>query len=119
MKKLKVWKDNNSEKIKQYQKEYQQINKEKIKDKKKDYRINNKEKLLNILKNIIMKIMIKLIITQHNKYQKIKREIDPNYKLIQNSRNRTYYAFKAQNVKITNKTMDLLGCSHSFLKTVD
>ena len=31
-------------------------------------------------------------------------------------RNRLYKAYKAQNVSKTNKTFDLLGCSHSFLK---
>ena len=32
-------------------------------------------------------------------------------------RNRLYKAYKAQNVKKTNKTFDLLGCSHSFFKS--
>ena len=31
-------------------------------------------------------------------------------------RSRTNKAFKAQNVRKTNKTFDLLGCSHSFLQ---
>ena len=32
-------------------------------------------------------------------------------------RNRLYKAYKAQNVRKTNKTFDLLGCSLSFLKS--
>ena len=41
---------------------------------------------------------------------------DLNFKLASYMRNRLYKAYKAQNVKKTNKTFDLLGCSHSFLK---
>ena len=39
-----------------------------------------------------------------------------NFKLARNLRSRTYKAFKAQNVKKTNKTFELLGCSHSFFQ---
>ena len=39
-----------------------------------------------------------------------------NFKLGQNIRVRTNKAFKSQNVRKTNKTFDLLGCSHSFFK---
>jgi len=41
---------------------------------------------------------------------------DLNFKLARNLRSRTSKAFKAQNVRKTNKTFDLLGCSHSFFK---
>ena len=37
-------------------------------------------------------------------------------KLVCNLRSRTSKAFKAQNVRKTNKTFDSLGCSHSFFK---
>ena len=37
-------------------------------------------------------------------------------KLAHNIRVRTNKAFKSQNVRKTNKTFDLLGCSHSFCK---
>ena len=39
-----------------------------------------------------------------------------NYKLAHNIRARNRQAFKSQNVKKTNRTFDLLGCSHSFLR---
>ena len=39
-----------------------------------------------------------------------------NIKLACNLRNRTYQAFKSQNVRRTNKTFNLLGCSDSFFK---
>ena len=45
---------------------------------------------------------------------KERRKSDLNFKLVCNLRSRTSKAFKAQNVRKTNKTFDLLGCSHSF-----
>ena len=42
---------------------------------------------------------------------------DLNFKLHCYMRNRLYKAYKAQNVRKTNKTFDLLGCSHSFFKS--
>ena len=39
-----------------------------------------------------------------------------NVKLASFLRNRLYKAYKAQKVRQTNKTFDLLGCSHSFFK---
>ena len=47
---------------------------------------------------------------------KIEKKSDSNYKLARNLRSRTSTAFKSQNVRRTNKTFDLLGCSHSFFK---
>ena len=43
-------------------------------------------------------------------------ETDLNFKLTSYMRNRLCKAYKAQNVRKTNKTFDLLGCSHSFSK---
>ena len=39
-----------------------------------------------------------------------------NFKLAHNIRVRTNKAFKSQNVRETNKTFGLLGCSHSFFQ---
>ena len=47
---------------------------------------------------------------------KSRRESDLNYKLTCNLRSRTNKAFKCQNVRKTNKTFDLLGCSNLFFK---
>ena len=52
-----------------------------------------------------------------NLYQKKRRDSDLNFKLAHNIRVRTNKAFKSQNVRKTNKTFDLLGCSHSFFKS--
>ena len=47
---------------------------------------------------------------------KERRKTDLNFKIVCNLRSRTSKAFKAQKVRKTNKTFDLLGCSHSFFK---
>ena len=47
---------------------------------------------------------------------KSRRDSALNYKLACNLRSRTKKAFKSQIVRKTNKTFDLLGCSHSFFK---
>ena len=47
---------------------------------------------------------------------KERRKTDLNFKLISNIKNRTNKAFKSQNVRKTNKTFDLLGCSNSFFQ---
>ena len=52
-----------------------------------------------------------------NEYVKNKMKTDLNFKLATYMRNRLYKAYKAQNVMKTNKTFDLLGCSHSFFKS--
>ena len=51
-----------------------------------------------------------------NEYFKNRKKSDSNYKLTCNLRSRTSTAFKSQDVRKTNKTFDLLGCSHSFFK---
>ena len=66
-----------------------------------DYRERNREKIKNYKKQ----------------YTRKRRESDINFKLICNIRVRTNKAFKFQNVRKTNKTFDLLGCSHSFFKS--
>ena len=52
-----------------------------------------------------------------NLYEKKRREIDFVYKLANNIRVRISQSIKAQIVGKTNKTFDLLGCSHSFFKS--
>ena len=51
-----------------------------------------------------------------NLYRNNRKETDLNFKLACNIRSRTSEAFKAQNIKKTNKTIDLLGCSREFFK---
>ena len=47
---------------------------------------------------------------------KQRRKTDFNFKLISNIRTRTSNAFRSQNIKKSNKTKNLLGCSNSFFK---
>ena len=52
-----------------------------------------------------------------NEYYKNSRDSDLNFKLAHNIRVRTNNVFKSQIVRKTNKTFDLLRCSHSFFKS--
>ena len=49
-------------------------------------------------------------------YEKNKRKTDLHHKIACNLRLRTNKAFKSKNVRKTNKTFGLLGCSHSFFR---
>ena len=51
-----------------------------------------------------------------NIYEKNRKKTDLNCKLACNLRSRTSSAFESQNVRKTNKTLDLLGCSHSIFQ---
>ena len=87
-------------KCKRCMKEYYNDNYIRIIQKQKIWYNNNKQKILQ----------------NQLKYEKLRREIDSNFKLGCNLRNRTIKTFKAQNVSKTNKTMEMLDCSHSFFK---
>ena len=65
-----------------------------------DYRERNREKIKNYKK----------------RYMRKRRESDINFKLICNIRTRTNKAFKSQNVRKTNKTIDLRGRSTEFFR---
>ena len=49
-------------------------------------------------------------------YVEKRKDSGLNFKLACNLRSRTSKAYKAQNVRKTNKTFDLIGCSHSLFK---
>ena len=49
-------------------------------------------------------------------YEKNRRESDLNFKIACNLQSRTSKAFTAQNIRKTDKTINLLGCSHEFFK---
>ena len=77
----------------------------------KEYYYVNRDWVLNNRKTYVRKNRTKI-----NLYQKKRRDSDLNFKLAHNLRVRTNKAFKSQNVRKTNKTLGLLGCSHSFFK---
>ena len=95
-------------------------------DKTRNYYLENRDRI----KNYYLENRDKLIKNQklydnenHDKirryrceYYENRREKDLNFKLVGNLRSRTSMAFKAQNVRKTNKTFDLLGCSHLFFQ---
>ena len=76
-----------------YDIDYRECNRKKIQLYGKIYFQNNKEEL-------------------YEKSQK--KDEDINFRLVCNLRKRLLNAFEAQIVRKTNKTFDLLGCSHSF-----
>ena len=90
----------NKDKIKIQRKKYS----EKTKDLKRmydiDYRERNREKIKNYKKH----------------YMRKRKESNLNFKLICNIRTRTKKAFKSQNIRKTNKTIDLLECSPDLFK---
>ena len=53
---------------------------------------------------------------QRKAYKKQTRKTDFNFKLVSYMTNRLYKAYKAQNIKKTNKTKGLLECSLEFFK---
>ena len=84
-------------------------------DKIKNYYLENRDKLIKYQK-LYDKQNRDKISTRMNEYFKNRKQLDLNFKLVCNLRSRTNQAFKSQNVRKTNKTFDLLGCSHSFFK---
>ena len=79
-----------------YYKNYYNKNRDSELDRCKKYKFQNSEKINEHIKN--------------------RMKTDLTFKLANYMRNRLYKAYKAQNVMKTNKTFDLLGCSHSFFK---
>ena len=53
---------------------------------------------------------------QRNALEREKRKTDFNFKLICNIGTRNNKAFKSQNIRKTNKTIDLIRCFNSFFK---
>ena len=86
----------NRDQIIEYKKKYYLDNRDQINENHKNY---NKQNRRNI-----------------NEYIKKRMKTDLNFKLARNLRSRTSKAFKAHNVRKTNKSFDLLGCSHPFFK---
>lgn len=84
-----------NEKTKQYQKEYRLKNKEKIKQVISKWYYDNKERHLHK--------------TTQNK--KIKKNIDPSFKIADYVRSRILSALKKQRINKNNKTLELIGCS--------
>ena len=101
--------------IKLINKEYQTMNKDKIKIRRKEY--SEKTKNLKRVYDIDYRERNREKIKNYKKhYMRKRKESDLNFKLICNIRTRTNKAFISQNIKKTNKTIDLLGCSPEFFR---
>ena len=91
--------------------QYYNENRDKIIEYKKKYYLDNHNQIIENHKNYNKQNRGKI-----NEHIKNRMKSDLNFKLARNLRSTTSKAFKAQNVRKTNKTFDLLGCSHSFFK---
>ena len=92
-------------------KEYYMNNSVKLIQKQKDYYLENQDRINNNRKIYNKENRVKI-----NFYEKNRRASVLNFKLACNLRSRTNKAFKSQNVRKTNKTFDLFGCSHLFFQ---
>jgi hypothetical protein len=90
----------NKENIKSKSREYHSNNKERVKEYKRQYYINNKEKILN----------------RNNKNLKLRKKIDPVFKLKVNIRTKIYNDLKKGGFNKNNKTNKILGCSFEEFK---
>ena len=100
------YQENRDQKL-EYYKKYNYENR----DKKKRYYQENREQILEIKKRYRKESRDKIC-----EYENNRRQTDPMYKFTTNLRTRTRQAFKAQNMRKNNKTLELLGCSQQFLK---
>jgi len=104
----KKWRLKNKEKLNQYRKEYRLKNKEKQKQYEKKWRLNNKEKANQKCKE--WRLKNKEYSKKYlSKYEKKRRKIDPNFKLIKYIRSRIWSGLKGRYK--SKSTIKLLGCS--------
>jgi hypothetical protein len=97
---LKRYTSENVEQRKIRSKEYRNKNKEIVKERKKNYYLNNKEKIREYKR----------------KWEDKRRNDGTLFKLKQLVRHRIGMFMKINNMKKTNKTFDIVGCSPEFLK---
>ena len=114
--KNKVWKENNVDKIKEYQKEYQkEYRKEYGKEYRKEYYDNNAEKLKNRSKEYYYNNKEKVFST-NNTYRNKRKQSDPLFRLSGNLRTMISNTIKNNGYKKLSKTELILGCSFEHLK---
>lgn len=106
----KVYKEANSDKIKQQSKEYH----ERTKELKKTYYETNKEHIKTRQKKFRQENWE--LIRQREKEAQIKKRQDPFYKLKDSIRNRIRASMKSKGFSKNNKTLEILGCSFEEFK---
>ena len=128
--KIKEYRENNEEILKLKRKEYYLNNRVKIIEKSKNYNFKNKEKIQEYNKkyredNLDCEINRwkeyydnnrEILIKRSCDYSKKKRKSSTLELLKHNIRNRTNGFFKSKNIKKTNKTFNIIGCTPEFLK---
>ena len=111
----KKYRSNNLHKLKTYNKEYRKKNKQKVKTWKSNIYKLNAEKKCEQTKKHYRKNKEK-IIKKMNEYNKIKKKINPLFKLKCNIRNLILQAFKTIGRRKNTKTEKILGCSFQDFK---
>lgn len=130
LEKNKIYYSKHKNKINNYRKEYYEKNKdielykrksnyakniETVKLKRKEYYSKNKEKQISLVNNYIRQNLSKVRERQRKNHKK-RIKVDLAYKIKKTLRSRVSSAIKAQCVKKRSKTVDLIGCSISYLK---
>lgn len=98
---------------KEARKKYLKNNKEKIKEVRKEYYQNNKEEINKVKKKYQQSDHGKEVL---KKYARERKKSDPIFKLKVNVRIRLNHFLKSKNMKKTNTTFKLVGCTPEFLK---
>ena len=93
---------------KMYAKEWREKNKNKVLARKKEYYEKNKNKVLEKQREYNSKIENKI---RRNEYRKVRRLNDTQFKTANNCYRRLNHSLKSQNVKKSEHTFDLIGCS--------
>ena len=106
------WVSENPEKIKEHSRKSYIKNKEKINLSGKKWRENNKQSSAEKKKLYYQKTK-----EESRKYQLNKLHTDPQYRLTKNLRTRLYLVLKRNHVIKSNKTIEYLGCSKEYLKS--
>lgn len=107
----KLYREKNKEKIKEINRQYMMKNRRKIKASQKKYREKNAALLVIKKRQYYINNKAKI-----NAYHRHRLKTNVNYRMTANLRSRLWSALRSQNVKKTNRTMYLVGCSMEFLK---
>jgi hypothetical protein len=106
----------NTEKLIKYHKEYHLKNKDKIIERAKEHYFKNRKKKLLYVKAYNLKNKDKKK-DYHKKYNKNRRNVDPQFKIMQNLRSNLWKLITRKRNIIKNKqTRELIGCSVEELK---
>ena len=100
------YRQENSEKIKEREAKYRRENSEKIKEREAKYRQENSEKVKERVKKYRQKNKEKI-----NAYLNKRYKNDENFRIVILLRNRLWYALKSQSAKKSKGTLELTGCS--------